>query len=265
MLPKEAIDALGGMVTPKFLATSSAGGVPNIVPIISMMAADPETIIFGELMIRKTKRNLSENPKVSVLVITDALELWTIRGDFVEFQKTGKYLEMLNENPMYRYNAYVGISRAAVIRVKDIVLHTRLSRLGVVAQFLKVKAVSSFVRTKDGEVMPPQVVEKFGRVKSVRVFSAIGADGYPDAILTMSMMPADSSTLVFAPTFFEDRLESLQKGAPVAASVITFDPISYQVKGVWQGVRSYLGVKLGCVKVTEVYSAGPPKPGARIV
>lgn len=265
MLPKEAIDDLAGVMTPKFLATANADGIPNIVPVITTMAADAETIIFGELMVRKTKRNLGENPKISVLVITEALDLWIIRGDFVEFQKTGPYVDMINENPMYRYNAYVGINRVAVIRVKDVVLHAKLSKLGVAAQFLKVKAVSSFAKSEDGEVMPVQVVEKFGRAKSVRVLSAIDADGYPDAILTMSMTPADSSTLVFAPGLFKDRLSSLRIGAPVAAGVITFDPISYQVKGIWQGIRSYLGVKLGIMKVTEVYTAGPPRPGARIV
>jgi len=265
MLPKEAIDALAGVMTPKFLATASASGIPNVVPVITTTAADPQTIIFGELMIRKTKSNIEENPKVAILVLTEALDLWIIRGDFVEFQNTGPYLEMVNANPMYRYNAYIGFSRVAVVKVKDVTFHAKLSMLGVAARLLKVKAISPLAKSKDGKVMPAQVMEKFGRAKSVRVFSAISSDGYPDVMLTMSMMPADSSTLVFAPELFKKKFESLPIGVPVAASVITFDPVAYQVKGTWQGIRSYLGVKLATIKVTEVYTAGPPKPGERIV
>lgn len=265
MLTKEAIKDLAGIRTPKFIATVNSSAIPNIVPIISTMAVDSNTIIFGEFMINKTKKNLEENNKVSVLVLTDKLDLWIIKGNFVEFQKTGPYLDELNKNPMFQYNAYMRISRAAVIKVVEVVLHKKLSTIGIVKDFIKVKAVSSMVKNSNKKIMPERVSEKFSRIKSVRVFSAVASDGYPEAIPAMSMMSADSSTLVFAPSFFKDKLAAIPIDASVAASVITFNPIAYQVKGTFQGIKSFLGVKLAVINVTEVYSANPPKPGVRIV
>ncbi len=264
MLPKEAIKAFSGIRTPKFIATANSLNIPNIVPVISTMAIDSETIVFGEFMINKTKKNLQENRKLTVLVMTDKLDLWIIRGSFIEFQEKGDYLDELNKNPMFQYNAYMRISRAAVIKVEEVVLHKKLSMLKIAKEFLKVKAVSKTAKKNAKKMMPEKVMEKFARIKSVRVFSAMTNDGYPDAMLTMSMMPHDSSSLLFSPDFFKDKLSAIPVQSPVAASVITFDPVAYQVKGTWQGIKSYLGINLASMHITEVYSACPPLPGVRI-
>ena len=48
MLTGKLKEALAGEMTPKFLATIGAEGVPNVVPVTSIDAADERTLIFGE-------------------------------------------------------------------------------------------------------------------------------------------------------------------------------------------------------------------------
>jgi len=265
MLPKKAMDAIADDMTPKFLATANADGVPNVVLVTTTYAPDPKTVAVGQIMMRKTQRNMDEYGRVGMMVLTQSMELWAVRGELVEWQTTGQLIDKLNESPFVRYNAYMGIRRAAVIRIDELIFETKLSVLAVAADLLKVKAVRGLARSGDGEPLPAQIVEKFNRARAVRVLSALDADGYPMTLLAMSMMPANASTLVFTPRLQRDEIAAIPNGAPVAVSVSTFDPISYQVKGAWNGVKSVMGVKLGSMTVAEAYTAGPPRPGERIV
>ena len=90
-------------VTPKFLATRSVDGVPNVVPCVSILPADdqPDTVFFGNFLLRKSIKNLQADARVGVLVITPELRGWILKGDFVEFQRTGPYVErqMSNRHP----------------------------------------------------------------------------------------------------------------------------------------------------------------------
>ena len=80
-----AVRVLSEMRVPKFLATRDADGVPNVVPVLSLEAFDERTVVFGEMMIWKTRRNLETDPRVSILVLSPDLRTWTIRGRFLEF------------------------------------------------------------------------------------------------------------------------------------------------------------------------------------
>ena len=51
-------EALSGEMTPKFLATRDLAGKPNIVPVTTITPYDDETLVFGEFMLNKTKKNL---------------------------------------------------------------------------------------------------------------------------------------------------------------------------------------------------------------
>jgi len=56
-------------------------------------------------------------------------------------------------------------------------------------------------------------------------------------------------------------LTRLPAGAPVAASLLTLDIVSFQAKRRWQGTRRVLGQFVGAMTVAEVYAGGPPIPG----
>ncbi len=273
LLTQNDIGLISGLKTPKFLATVNSSNIPNVVPIISLTAVSEDILIFGELMIQKTRVNLEENFKVAVLIFSENFDLLIIRGDFQGFQKSGKYLEILNENPFYRYNAYLGVSRAGVIKVREVVSRDTLSSFKMLKDYLFTKIICLFLMkflgkkstTGYNNKIPHQVNEKFKRLKAVKVFSFIGENGYPAIITAMSMLPINNSKLVFCASDNISNLAQINLNSIVASSVITKEPVSYQIKGEWKGVKKCFGLAVGLVEVREVYSACPPRPGERII
>ncbi len=144
--------ALSGEMTPKFLATRSAEGIPNVVPVTSIMPAGDvlrprspqgeDRLIFGNFLLHKSVRNLDSDPRVGILVITTDLEGWVLQGDFVEWQRKGPYVDRLNSTDLLRYNAYTGIRNAGVVQVRAVLRHFRLSKLRVLADYLLARAVA---------------------------------------------------------------------------------------------------------------------------
>lgn len=263
-LSEELINALRGDMVPKFLATQDASGKPNVVPIITLDAADERTLIFAELFILKTKANLGTDPRVCVAVLTEDLHVWTLRGRFREFVKAGPYVEHMNRKEMFRYNAYVGVRRVGVIDVDEVTGAWHRTKLNVAAELLPIKAMSRLVGRRSSESLPPRVAEKFARTRAVKVLAFQGPEGYPEIASAFSLLPTRSETMIFGMKRSQRRLRELNVGAPLAASVITMDPIAYQIKGILAGRRLTPVGRIGRMEVREVYSASPPLAGQRI-
>ncbi len=89
------LEALQGEMTPKFLSTRSANGIPNVVPVVSILPTgeQPDTLFFGNFLLRKSIRNLQDDARVGILVITEELRGWILKGDFLEFQRTGPVVD----------------------------------------------------------------------------------------------------------------------------------------------------------------------------
>ena len=51
-----------------YVATSSAAGAPNVSPKGSIIALDDDHLAFADIMSPRTRKNLSENPKVALFV-----------------------------------------------------------------------------------------------------------------------------------------------------------------------------------------------------
>lgn len=265
-LSPEAEASFTRPMLPKFLATVSSEGTPNIVPIISIEAADPETLIFAELMIWKTRKNLEENPRVAAAVMTRDLKAWVVKGDFEGFQKKGKYYERLSCNELFRYNAYTGIRSAAVIRIKEVLPIVFMPKLKLLGDLIKTRILSlrAGSQLQGKREMPVPVSEKFRRLMAAKFLAYTDTDGYPGIIPLMSLFPVDGGGLIFGISISGETIGKLTTSEKVAASVITSEPVAYQVKGSFQGIKRYWGIKVGVIDVDELYSASPPLPGERI-
>ncbi len=111
--------------------------------------------------------------------------------------------------------------------------------------------------------MPFQVREKFSRLRAAKAVAFLSDSGHPDCLPALAMVSAGSAGLVWGGHGTKD-LSAPKPGAPIAAAVITMEPIAYQVKGDFQGWHLSLGRKLGVIEVREAYSACPPLPGSRL-
>ena len=66
--------------------------------------------------------------------------------------------------------------------------------------------------------------------------------------------------LVFGGAAARD-LSGVAPGTTIAAAVLTLEPVAYQLKGAFAGMRRSLGQAFGVIDVREAYSACPPLPG----
>jgi hypothetical protein len=264
----ELVEALSQEMTPKFLASRSADGVPNVVPCTSLMRADGDRLIFGNFLLRKSVDNLDADPRVGILVITTDLEGWILQGDFVEWQRTGEYVERLNSTELLRYNAYTGIRNAGVIEVRQAGRAFRLSNLRVLRDYLAARLACALGhpgdRSERATAMPDVVRRSFQPLTALRVLAFLDGAGYPLTVPVLSLQPAGEDCLVCAQGPLADLLDTLAPGVPVAASLLTQDIVSFQVKGTWLGHWHVLGQPLGALSVGSVFAGGPPIPGRQV-
>jgi hypothetical protein len=255
------LDALKGEMTPKFLATRSSDGIPNVVPVVSILPADdqPDTLFFGNFLLRKSIVNLEQNTHVGILVITADLKGWILTGEFIEWQRTGRYVERQMSGSLLRYNAYTGVRNAGIIRVKAVLGSFHISKLQVASDFLttRIKGLQKQTHTADSRPVPLSVRTEFERMAAVKVMAWIDADGYPRVIPILSLQPTGETCLVGKVNPYG--LQMPVGGSRVAANILTFAAVSYQAKGIWEIAGTY-----GKIRVEEVYAGGPPKPGGRV-
>ncbi len=263
LLSDEAFSALAPGRTPRFLATRDAACVPNIVPIMSLEAVDRETIIFREMMIWKTRRNLEADPRLAICVLSADLRSWTIRGRFLEFQAKGPLYERVAESESSRYNPYGGIRSVGVIQVVDVARSAALSPRALLIDTFRARWAGRAVSGRGPAPMPVQVEEKFGRLRAAKAIGTVDAEGHPDAFPAFPLVPAGADAMIAGgPAAVE--LARYPAGAPVAAAVITTEPVAYQVKGALEGMQRGLGRRFAIIRVSEAYSASPPLPGERL-
>jgi hypothetical protein len=256
------IQALQGEMTPKFLASRSPEGQPNVVPLVSILPADDQedTLFFGNFLLRKTVKNLDLDPRVGILVITPDLKGWILTGDFIEWQKTGKYVEKQMNSSLLRYNAYTGIRNAGIIHVRDVLGGFKISKLQVAFDFFWTRFSNCKVsHIPDPAITIPHPVQvEFNRMVAVKVLAWIAEDGYPRIIPVLSLQPTGDRGLAGRVKPYGQHLPPAND--KVAVNILTFEAISYQVKGTWAQDGS-----LGVIRAQEIYAGGPPKPGGRII
>jgi hypothetical protein len=261
LVTQEMEQALGGPMTPKFLATVGPDGGPNVVPIISLQPWDGQTLVFGEYLMNKTRKNQERNHKVGVLVITEALFGWSMRGSFLGFQETGEKVERVNRGELLRYNAYTSIRAAGSIAVESVSERFAFSKRQVLSGFLRCRLLRPLLLRRAGRpIMPLPVEEKFARLQALRAGAFVGSDGHPRAFPMLSCFGAGPGRLLVGAGELARLGGELRPGTRVAVSILTFEPIAYQVKGVFAGRRAGVGV----VDLDECYSASPPRVGARL-
>ena len=254
------LEALKGEMTPKFLATRNTEGMPNVVPVVSLLPADdqPDTLFFGNFLLRKSIKNLEEDTRVGVLVITQALQGWILKGNFLGFQRTGPYVDQQMSSSLLRYNAYTGIRNAGIIRVRSVEEAFRISKLQVAKDYMlaRLVALRGSASGDGGVEMPLPVRHEFAKMAAVKVLAWVGEDAYPIVVPALSLQPAKAESLV---CWKGTRFPEPKQGALVASNILTFEAISYQVKGHWTSAG-----RIGTVQIQEVYAGGPPIPGGRL-
>lgn len=251
--------ALQGPLTPKFLATRNAEGIPNVVPLTSLCPAEnvPDLLHFGNFLLRKSVCNLEGDCRVSVLVITEKLEGWVLGGSFEGFEREGPHADAQRRAELLRYNAYTGIRNAGLVRVRSVERAFRVSKASLVRDFVFARAAGLGWRVEGGIDLPRAALLELSRLAALKVIAWVDRAGYPRIAPALSLQPASNALVCWNDPAIG---EGPPEGGPVAANVLTPQAISYQVKGTWEPRRT-----ASMLVPHELYAGGPPLPGARIV
>ena len=239
MLNQQQAGMLNEMYNPKFMATVDRHGRPNLVVITSFEYYRGQ-IIFGNLFLWKSARNLEQNPHMAVLVIDTKLNYFIMEGRFTGFQETGELMDHLNSSEMVRYNAYTGFRSVGTMELSAVTPVQKVSPLNMLGAYLKLNLARGAVPR-----FPGAVAEKFSMLKSIKTVAC-----YEDGRYTLALLPAagvDGDYLRIT--------RPLPQGSLYAANVITPAVVSFQVKGT---------VERQGLKGEQVYATGLPVTGKLI-
>lgn len=251
----------------KFLATSSASGEVNVALIVSQTPTDEGKIVFGDFMMVKTKKNLSENEKVASLAITPKLEMVGFKGDVEGWTETGPYIDLVNSIDFFRYNAYAGIHNIAVTGIRGMIpLPPKVSFLTVGRDFVDIRTRGSLEAggSAHGTDVPVPVRKKFESIMSIKVLAFMDEDAYPNMMPVFSTHFRTPSELRFKISSYNEGIKRLKIPSRVALNVLTLDLFTYQLKGELTRLGSSFGCEFGAVRIDEAYSSIPPFCGERI-
>lgn len=259
-LDGKALKAYSTEVFPKFLATVDKDGTPNIVPVLTIKAADPQTLVFARMMVWKTAQNLEATGLAASCCYGPGGSYYRVRIKFEGFVKSGPHIDGFNKAAIFRYNAYAGASEVGVFKIQEVLEPRNMNWAKRILEMRSVHKAAKALAATNGGQMPPVVVEHFDRRASVKYIAHIDADGWPAPQPVFSLFPAGDKTLVFKS---EDDLLP-PPGTVMAASAITHQLTAYQVKGKYRGREMIAGTVADILDVDYVFSASPPLPGKRV-
>jgi predicted pyridoxine 5'-phosphate oxidase superfamily flavin-nucleotide-binding protein len=125
-MPKQVIELINDPEAVKFLATVDAEGKPNCALIASLSAASEDTLIFADLLMNKTKKNLTSTGKVAATVYKAPWSSYQVKGTFEGFQSSGLLYDMAQalskESPLLKGKVYFYIKQIGVIKVDEVYL-----------------------------------------------------------------------------------------------------------------------------------------------
>jgi uncharacterized protein len=111
-MTKEMIDAIEKDLV--FLATSSNDGIPNVVPIGFARPINENTILIADNYMKKTRKNLEENPWISLVTKDATKNPYQFKGK-VEIFESGNYFDTVTE---WGQNAMTKLTPKAAILMK---------------------------------------------------------------------------------------------------------------------------------------------------
>jgi flavin reductase (DIM6/NTAB) family NADH-FMN oxidoreductase RutF len=111
-LPEEVMKALNDPASVKVLATKTPEGVVNAIPLGSLAALDPNTIICGVVFMKQTHNNLEKmkkNGERPAVLVVSGRNAYQIHATIKIFATSGPVLDTMNEKVKARGITVTGV------------------------------------------------------------------------------------------------------------------------------------------------------------
>ncbi|TFG31753.1 hypothetical protein EU528_05290 [Candidatus Thorarchaeota archaeon] len=263
VLDNELVEAMKIFETPKFLITKDANSEPNSSLIMSWTVYDGNTLVYGDFLSEKTRKNLNTgNNQISIMVFTMGLDSWLIKADFESFHWNDEIYEFIAQTPLFRYNQYTNARGAGVAEAISSSEKYGISKLSVLSSFIKAKMAKGkvpVIESAEGN-MPKNIFDVFSQMAAVKVLAFIDEDGYPAAFPEFGMLPVSTNAVFTKRTQEQKRGYSLRDGQRVAISLVSLEPAAFQMKGIFHEIDA----NNAYIALDRVYACSLPRPGVRV-
>jgi hypothetical protein len=262
-LTDELVEAMKEFLTPKFMVTKDSLDEPNVVPVMSWTLYKGNTLVYGDFMTYKTRKNVNDgNKKMSLMIFTTDLDSWLIKADFESYHRNDEVYEFIAQTPLFRYNQYTNARGAGVAEVNWVSEKYSISKMNVLSAFLKAKMAGRKVPRKESVEgnMPLNIYNRFSQMAAVKAIAYVSDDGYPVAFPEFGMLPVSSNRIVVRRGEERRRGFKLKDNTRVAISLVTLEPAAFQLKGYFREIDD----STGYIELDRVYACSLPRPGVRV-
>ena len=253
------------------LATVNSQGLPHLTLLSSLMACAPGQLCFGQFTEGFSKKHILDNPRTGFLIMDLDKNVWRGTADYSHSARTGAEYDHYNNVPMFRYNAYFGVH---TVHYLDLVWLNGKAALPM-GSIVGAAIATRMARTLAALASPgasgaagggPAVLNGWTRafldkLDNLKFLSYVGADGYPLVIPAIQTQSLDKSRALFAVSVFEEELEAIPAGVPLAVFGMALTMEAVLMRGTYRGIGRVGGVRAGVVDLDWVYNSMPPVPG----
>lgn len=242
------------------LATVNAEGLPHITMISTLQAGSATEMFWGQFAEGMSKASIRKNPKTGFLIMTLDKNLWRGKASFTHTAREGKEYDLLNNTPMFRYNAYFGIH---TVYYMDLIEHGGKEPLpmgNVIQAAVKTMVAKTLAGKGNGkDVLNPFTHKLLNKMDNLKFLSYIGADGFPLIIPVIQAQTAGTDRVIFSSSVYGNDLKAIPQGAVTALFGMSFEMQTVLLRGIYRGIRSIGGFECGEMEVDWIYSPMPPK------
>jgi len=242
------------------IATVNEAGQPHLTLISTVQACSPTEMFWGQFSEGMSKANIKRNPKTGFLIMTLDKNLWRGKTGFTRTAKSGNEYELLNNTPMFRYNAYFGIH---TVYYMDLVSHTgkeALPMTNVIQAAIKTMIAKTLAGKGEGQEVLNHFTHKLiDKMDNLKFLAYVDTDGYPVIIPVIQAQTAGSDRVIFAASVYGSELKAIPSGSTAALFCMSFEMQTVLLRGIYRGTRSIGGIECGELIADWVYSPMPPK------
>jgi hypothetical protein len=242
------------------LATVNEDGLPHLTLISTIQASSPTELFWGQFSEGNSKANVMKNPRTGFLIMTLDRNLWRGKAKFTRTARGGTEFDLLNNTPMFRYNAYFGIH---TVYYMDLVGHLGKEPLpmgAIIQAAIKTMVAKTLAGKGSGrEVLNPFTHKLIDKIDNLKFLAYIDGDGYPLIIPVIQAQTAGTDRVIFASSVYRNDLKAIPQNATCALFCMSFDMQTVLLRGIFQSIRSMGGIKCGEIEVNWIYNPMPPK------
>jgi hypothetical protein len=243
------------------LATINEEGLPHLTLLSTLRASSPTELVFGQFSEGLSKVNITKNQKTGFLILTLDRNTWRGKANFTHRERSGNEFDMLNNTPMFRYNAYFGIHTVYYFDLVEQYGKEPLPMGSIVQAALKSLLAKILAPKKRGKdvlnLWTRQLVDKIANLKFL---TYIAEDGYPTIVPVIQAQTSGTEHVIFAASAFNKDIKAIPANTTVALFCMSFDMEDVLLRGIYNGIQRIGGVQCGSISINWVYSPMPPKP-----